>query len=167
MKTRRLAFCFQRFRMAFGLEHLRKFWNWWLEGTASDVRAALVGIVFAAISSYVYAMFFEGTPLHFEAFTNKDGVAQPLPALSRAVTEADKSLQFAFSPPELQQTFICEFARIEAATARELMLAYLSRYPTCFAVTQLSENSYRVFTTRSTTDIAQKSQSYFCKCQLQ
>lgn len=167
MKTRRLAFCFQRFRMAVGLEHLRKFWNWWLEGTASDVRAALVGIVFAAISSYVYAILFEGTPLHFEAFTNKDGVAQPLPALSRAVTEADKSLQLAFSPPELQHTFICEFARIEAATARELMLAYLSRYPTCFAVTQLSENSYRVFTTRSTTDIAKKNQSYFCKCQLQ
>ncbi|NTI16089.1 hypothetical protein G6L29_10620 [Agrobacterium rhizogenes] len=153
--------------MALGLNHLRKFWNWLIEGTASDIRAALVGIVFATISSYAYAMFFQGKPLHFEAFTNKDGMAQPLPALSRAVTDGDKSLQFAFSPPELQQTFICEFARIEAATARELMLAYLSRYPTCFAVTQLSENSYRVFTTRSTTDIVHKDQSNFCKCQLQ
>ncbi|MBY5431659.1 hypothetical protein [Rhizobium leguminosarum] len=153
--------------MALGLKHLRRFWNWLLEGTASDVRAAFVGIVFATISSYAYAMLFQGTPLHFEAFTNKDGVGQPLPALSKDVTEADKSLQFAFSPPELQQTFICEFARIEAATARELMLAYLSRYPTCFAVTQLSENSYRVFTTSSTTDIVQRNQNYFCKCQLQ
>ncbi|MEH2699142.1 hypothetical protein ELG72_15030 [Rhizobium leguminosarum] len=153
--------------MTLGLKHLRKSWNWLVEGTASDVRAAFVGIVFAAISSYAYAMFFQGKPLHFEAFTNKDGVAQPLPALSRAVTDGDKSLEFAFSPPELQQTFICEFTRIEAATARELMLAYLSRYPTCFAVTQLSENTYRVFTTRSTTDIVHKDQSYFCKCQLQ
>lgn len=153
--------------MALGLKHLRKFWNWLIEGTASDIRAALVGIVCAAIGSYAYAMLFQGKPLHFEALTNKDGVAQPLPALSRAVAERDKSLQFTFSPPELQQTFICEFARIEAPTARELMLAYLSRYPTCFAVTQLDENSYRVFTTRSTTDIVQKNQSYFCKCQLQ
>ncbi|PKA43193.1 hypothetical protein CWR43_14190 [Rhizobium sullae] len=153
--------------MSFGLNHLRKFGNWLIEGTASDIRAAFVGIVFAAISSYAYAMFFQGKPLHFEAFTNKDGVAQPLPALSRAVTDGDKSLQFVFSPPDLQKTFICEFARIEAASPRELMLTYLSRYPTCFAVTQLNENSYRVFTTRSTTDLLQKDQSYFCKCQLQ
>lgn len=103
-------------------------------------------------------------PLHFSAFANSQGYTQPLGPLSNVVSKSGETVKFEFQPPELQKAYVCEFAQVEATTHRQLMLSYLSRYPTCFAVSQMSQDKYRVFTTGSTVDIRIVKGNFLCKC---
>lgn len=143
---------------------LKSLWEWLKEGIPGDIRSIVVSSVVAAVIAMVTTAWIGPEPLHFSAFANAQGYTQPLEPLNNAVSKSGETVEFDFQPPELRKAYVCEFAQVEATTHRQLMLSYLSRYPTCFAVSQMSQDKYRVFTTGSTVDIRNVNGNFLCKC---
>ncbi|NKM69414.1 hypothetical protein [Rhizobium laguerreae] len=141
-------------------------WRWFVDGLSGDIRSAFVGAAVGSLSTMVVTALARSEPIYFSAVANAQGYAQPLRPLGNAVISSGEDVIFEYQPPELEKTYVCEFAQVEAETHRQLMLNYLSRYPTCFAVTQLSPSKYRVFTTASTMDIQRSNGNFLCKCPL-
>lgn len=144
--------------------YLRSTWEWLKEGIPGDIRSTVVGAAVATTITMVTTAWIGQEPLKFSAFANAQGYTQPLEPLSNAVAKSGEAVEFVFQPPELRMAYVCEFAQVEAATHRQLMLSYLSRYPTCFAVSQMSQDEYRVFTTGSTVDLRKANGNFLCKC---
>lgn len=147
---------------------LKKFllgrWRWFIDGLPGDIRSAAVGAASGSLFTMLVTALVSHDLVYFSAFANAQGYAQPLELLTSTVLSSGEDVVFEYQPAELRKTYVCEFAQVEAETHRQLMLNYLGRYPTCFAVTRLSSNKYRVFTTASTVDLQQNGGSYFCKC---
>ncbi|MDP9630314.1 UNVERIFIED_ORG: hypothetical protein J2W85_002388 [Ensifer adhaerens] len=159
-----MASCFRLTDMPNWMEYLKSFWNWVRGGIPGDIRSALVGSAVASVTTIVTTAFIAPEPLHFAAFANAQGYTQPLKPLAKVVSASGEMVEFEFQPPELRETYVCEFAQVEATSHRQLMLSYLGRYPTCFAVSQMSPDKYRVFTSASTVDIQKVKDNFLCKC---
>ncbi|WP_075289799.1 hypothetical protein [Pararhizobium arenae] len=144
--------------------YLYRGWRWLIYGLPGDIRSAAVGAVTGIVFTAMMTALLTPDPVFFSSFANAQGYAQPLEPLNSIVISSGEDVSFEFQPPELKKAYVCEFAQVEAENHRQLMLSYLGRYPTCFAVAQLSASKYRVFITASTVDVRQSDGNYFCKC---
>lgn len=145
---------YMNLRRIFTLEHL-----------IGDVRSAIVGGTMGAVTSIVVALFTASALVTYSVFPSVDGWAMPLPALVDHARSEDRSLEIKFQPEDVQETFVCEFAQVSAATYKELFLEYMDRYQGCFELAQVHENTFRISPNAKSGMMTKTAgSSWQCKC---
>jgi hypothetical protein len=138
-----------------------------VDNLAGDVRSAVIasvtGSIIGAVAGLLAAALFTATPLEFIVDVNSSGYGQPKGLFDTAQKE-DKKLQLQFVPPNLRETYVCEFKRVTGADWKRMVLDYLDTYRECFDVSARGENSFLISANNRSTRLVQKDGAFLCKC---
>lgn len=134
----------------------------------TTIQTILVGIfssIVAALISTLFTTFY----LHYTErtlpviFASDDQYGRAYPGIIFDRVEDGYTIEF--TPPNLQDLLVCEFALTKAASWWELSIEYLQKYPDCVHVRQISETSLEILPNNTPgSRLTTRNGSFFCHC---
>jgi len=136
----------------------------------SDIRSGLVGAAATWIAGGILLVLStqcaSPRPKEFTTPLNANGESQPLPILTRLLErETAGATVVRFVPESVQQAYVCEFARLKAETAQDLLFDYIDRYNMCFNVRALSEREFVISSNMHSGQMIERDGTWHCRCQ--
>lgn len=133
----------------------------WLK---ADIRAAVVGIVVGGIVGKITTAAIVSEPIEHFVKTSSDGFSQPLVGLAGQIGAFGETTVIRFEPQEIRETYVCESAYLRGGSYREIFLRYVDRYPSCFDLSQESQDEFVVRPNRLSGVMSVADGEWRCKC---
>jgi hypothetical protein len=140
---------------------LRDFFSW--QNLFKDLRSAVVSSFVGAATALLTAWLISPANLSFTVGVNSSGIGRPKALFDTAQKEEPK-LKLNFFPPELRDTYVCEFKRLNGTDWKKMVLDYLDAYRDCFDVSAQGENTFSVYPNWRSSVLIKRSGAYLCKC---
>lgn len=138
--------------------------EWFVSGLAGDLRSIVISSLTTTALLAGWSHLFAVEPSHLSIFTNDEGYAQPLETILNEAARQHDKVSFSFVPDALRTAYVCEFAQVEGSTASQMMLSYISKYPSCFNISQTDENAYKIWRNTKSGDLEERNGQFLCRC---
>lgn len=137
---------------------------WIVDFVVNTTIGAVVSLVVGVQAARIYAEITKPEPpIRFDFITDSAGMVKPFPLIAISLKQTG-NLSLIFDPSELQATKVCEFARISGVSYEDIFFQYVTRYSTCFSITESKPSIWLVRPNKNSKNIVLENGQWYCNC---